>query len=117
VARHYYRTNIPLPAMLLWWVFLGICFLVYGCYDLVFQAPGRHAREQAQAQWDRDHFSGWRLSQNYPSDDDVQHGLYFDGLEKKTCTTKGYPGYPDCPYQQYYIDGKPQATGPATSNP
>ena len=115
MARHYYRTNIPFPIMLIWWVFLGICALVYGCYDVLFQAPERHAREQAQAQWDRDHFNGWRLEQSYPSDDDIQRGLFYDKLEKQRCTTKGYPGYPACPAQAYYVDGKAQTTGPTDS--
>jgi len=99
--------------MIIWWVFLGICVLVYGCYDALFQAPARRAQQEAQQQWDRDHFSGWRLEQGY----DTQHGLYTDRMEHQTCTTMGYPGYPACSSQQYYIDGKPQATGPATTTP
>jgi hypothetical protein len=105
MARHYYRTNVPLPVMIIWWVFLGICFLVYGAYDAVFQAPERRARQQAQAQWDRDHFNGWRLEQSY----DPEHGIFYDKLDKKTCTIKGYPGYPPCPAQQYFVEGRPQS--------
>jgi hypothetical protein len=101
--------------MILWWGFMGVCVLVYGCYDALFQAPERHARERAQAQWDRDHFNGWRLEQSYPSAGDVQHGLFYDKLEKRTCTTKSYPGYPACPAQTYYVDGKPQTTAPTYS--
>ena len=113
MARHYFRTNIPFPIMLLWWGFLGVCVLVYGCYDALFLAPERSARLHAQQQWDRDHFDGWRLEQRYASDFNVQHGLFYDKLEQKECTMRGYPGYPACPAQTYYIDGKPQATGPA----
>jgi hypothetical protein len=94
--------------MLIWWAFLGICVLVYGCYDALFQAPERHAREQAQEQWDRDHFNGWPLEQSY----DTQHGLFYDKLDKQACTAKGYPGYPACLTQTYYVDGKPQVAGP-----
>lgn len=115
MAKHYYRTNVPLPVMIVWWVFLGICMLVYGAYDALFQAPERHAQEHAQAQWDRDHFNGWRLEQQYPTDADIQHGLFFDNLNKERCTVKAYPGYPACPAQQYYVDGKPQSA-PATNS-
>jgi len=95
--------------MLIWWVFLGICVLCYSCYDAVFNAPTRRAQEQAQAQWDRDHFNGWRLEQTYPTSDEIMHGLFHDKLDKKTCTTKGYPGYPACPAQQYFVNGTPQS--------
>jgi len=105
MGRHYYRTNIPFPVMLIWWVFLGICVVMYSCYDAVFNAPTRRAQQQAQAQWDHDHFNGWRLEQGY----DTEHGLLYDKLDKKTCTTKGYPGYPACPLQQYFLDGSPHS--------
>ena len=100
MARHYYRTNVPLPIMILWWVFLGICVLIYGAYDSCVRGPTR----QAQAQWERDHFTGWRLQETY----DTEHGMFDDRLRNERCTTKGYPGYPACPPQQYYADGKPQ---------
>jgi hypothetical protein len=112
MARHYYRTNVPLPAMIIWWVFLGVCVLMYSCYDALFKAPERNAQEQAQQQWDRDHFNGWRLEQTYPSSDDIQHGLFFDKLNKVKCTDRGFPGYPPCPAQQFYIGGKPQSAAP-----
>ena len=102
MARHYYRTNVPLPVMLVWWVFLGICVIAYGAYDFLAHGPER----KAQAQWDRDHFNGWRLEKETW---DTEHGLYTDKLEKVTCMTVGYPGYPACPTQQFYVDGKPQA--------
>lgn len=86
--------------MILWWGFLGICVLIYGCYDLVVNGPKR----DAQAQWDREHFNGWRLEKESW---DTEHGLYFDKMDKKECTTVGYPGYPSCPTQQFYVDGKP----------
>jgi hypothetical protein len=28
MARHYYRTNVPLPIMIIWWVFLGVCDVI-----------------------------------------------------------------------------------------
>lgn len=86
--------------MILWWIFLGFCVLVYGCYDWVANGPKR----QAQVQWEREHFSGWRLEQSY----DTTHGLFRDKLNNDTCTTKGYPGYPACPAQQYFVNGKAQ---------
>jgi hypothetical protein len=106
MARHYYRTNVPLPVMVLWWVFCGICVLIYGCYDYVFQKPQRDVTAQAQVQWERRHLNGWRLEQSY----DAEHGLFRDRMNNgETCTTKAYPGYPTCPPQQYFIDGNPQA--------
>ena len=101
MARHYYRTNVPLPVMIAWWVFLGICVLCYSCYDAVVNGP----KKRAQAQWDRDHFNGWRLEQSY----DKEHGLLYDRLNKETCTAKGFPGYPVCPAQQYFVDGRPRS--------
>jgi hypothetical protein len=100
--------------MIVWWVFLGICIVIASIYNYFANGP----KERAQAQWDRDHFNGWRLEQNYPTSDDSAHGLYFDKLDKDTCTVKGYPGYPACPAQLYYVDGKPQSTVPPnpTSN-
>jgi hypothetical protein len=104
MARHYYWTNVPLPVMILWWIFLGICIVCYSCYNALVNGP----KEKAQAQWDRDHFNGWRLEKSY----DDAHGLMFDKLDKKTCTTKAYPGYEPCPAQQYFGDGKPQSAPP-----
>jgi hypothetical protein len=110
MAKHYYRTNVPLPIMIIWWVFIGICVLLYSGYDALFKAPERHEQEQRQEQWDKDHFNGWRLEQrSYASDDDIRHGLLFDKFDKVECTAKGYPGYPTCPSQQFYVDGKPQS--------
>lgn len=90
--------------MILWWGFVGVCIVIYGIYNVLVNGP----KERAQAQWDRDHFNGWRLEQGYPSSDNVAHGLLYDKLDKQTCTTKGYPGYPACPLQQYFVDGRPQ---------
>jgi hypothetical protein len=86
--------------MIVWWVFLGVCVIVFAAYDVIVNGP----KKRAQEQWDRDHFNGWRLEQSY----DAEHGLLYDKLDKKTCTTKGYPGYPNCPPQQHFVDGKPQ---------
>ena len=106
MARHYYRTNVPLPIMIIWWVFLGFCVLIYGCYDAVFKAPERNATRAAQAKWERDHFTGWRLeAQPY----EREHGLYSDKLDGGSCTTLGYPGYKACPPQQYLVNGSAQA--------
>ena len=105
MARHYYRTNVPLPIMIIKWVGLGILGLCFLAYDACVNGPKRHA----QAQWDREHFNGWRLEkQTY----DTEHGLYFDKLNKETCTTIGYPGYPACPTQQYFVNGTPQSAQP-----
>jgi hypothetical protein len=90
--------------MIVWWVFLGACVVVYGLYHAVVYGPEEKARAQAQAQWDRQHFNGWRLEKSY----DDEHGILFDKLDKKKCTAKGYPGYDPCPSQQYFVDGTPQ---------
>jgi hypothetical protein len=83
---------------------------VYGCYDALFKAPERNAQIRAQRQWDQEHFNGWRLErQSYASEDDIRHGLFYDKLELQTCTAAEYPGYPACPAQAFYVDGKPQA--------
>ena len=74
-------------------------------YDAIFKAPERKAQAEARATWERQHFSGWRLEQKYPSQSDTEHGLYFDGLNQKTCTAKAYPGYDPCPPQMYYVNG------------
>jgi hypothetical protein len=116
MARHYYRTNVPLPVMIVWWVFLGICVVIYGAYDVIFKAPERRARAEAQATWEQQHFNGWKLEQKYPSQSDIEHGIFFDRYEGKTCTTRNYPGYDPCPAQQYYINGmvsQPPAETPA----
>jgi hypothetical protein len=106
MARHYYRTNVPLGVMFIKWIGLGILVLGYMAYDACFKAPQRETQRVAQAQWDRQHFNGLRLEkQAY----DTEHGLYFDKLNKETCTTVGYPGYPACPVQQYFVNGSPQA--------
>src|ERR1051326_8150731 len=96
-SRHYYRTNVPLPIMILWWIFLGFCGICYAIYDSCSNGPTRNA----QAEWDRAHYTGWRLEQSY----DKEHGLYYDKLDKLSCTTRGYPGYKACPAQQYFRDG------------
>ena len=105
MARHYYRTNVPLPIMIIWWVFLGICFVVFMIYDAIFKAPERKAQVEAQVLWERQHFNGWKLEQKYPSQSDIEHGIFFDRYDQKTCTTKSYPGYDPCPTQQYYSNG------------
>ncbi len=107
MARHYYRTNVPLPIMIIWWVFLGACFVVFMIYDAVFKAPERKAQAEAQVLWERQHFNGWQLEQKYPSQADIEHGLFYDRYDQKTCTTRGYPGYDPCPPQQYYSNGVP----------
>lgn len=109
MARHYYRTNVPLPVMLVWWAFLGICCLIYGCYDVVFVAPGRNATQEARKKWDRDHFNGWQL-QEQPYE--KEHGLFTNKRDGGTCTISGYPGYSACPEQRYFIDGQPQDRPP-----
>jgi hypothetical protein len=40
---------------------------------------------------------------------DIDHGIFRDRLEKKSCTTKGYPGHDPCPAQLYYANGVPTA--------
>lgn len=91
--------------MFLKWIGLGILFVVFYLYDACFVKPGRDAREQAQKEWDRQHFNGWRLDAvTY----DTEHGLYYDKLnDNQECTTVGYPGYPACPPQTYYVNGQP----------
>ena len=105
MARHYYRTNVPLPIMIIWWVFLGICVVIYGAYDAIFKAPERRAQAEAQATWERQHYNGWQLEQKYPTQSDIEHGIFYDRYDRKSCTTKGYPGYDPCPAQQYYVNG------------
>jgi hypothetical protein len=99
MARHYYRTNVPLPIMFLKWIGLGILAVIFLLYDTCANGPKR----AAQREWDRQHFNGWRLESSY----DTEHGLYYDKLDGATCTTKGYPGYPACPTQRYYVNGQP----------
>jgi hypothetical protein len=107
MARHYYRTNVPLPVMILWWGFLGVCVVIFMIYDAIFKAPERKSRAEAQATWERQHYNGWKLEQKYPSQSDLEHGIFYDRYDQKSCTTRGYPGYDACPPQQYYIDGIP----------
>lgn len=107
MARHYYRTNVPLPVMILWWGFLGVCAVIFMIYDAIFKAPERKSRAEAQATWERQHYNGWKLEQKYSSQSDIEHGIFFDRYEQKSCTTRGYPGYDPCPTQQYYINGIP----------
>jgi hypothetical protein len=107
MARHYYRTNVPLPIMIIWWGFLGICFVLFMIYDALFKAPERKAQAEAQILWEREHYNGWKLEQKYPSQSDIDHGLFYDRYDQKTCTTRSYPGYDPCPAQQYYINGTP----------
>jgi hypothetical protein len=91
--------------MFIKWIGLGILVLGYMAYDACFKAPQRYAQRGAQTQWDRQHFNGWRLEKETY---DTEHGLYVDKLNKETCTTAGYPGYPACPAQQYFVNGAPQ---------
>ena len=107
MARHYYRTNVPLPVMIIWWVFLGICVVIYGIYDVIFKAPERKAQAEAQATWERQHYNGWKLEQKVPTQSEIEHGIFYDRYEQKNCTTRSYPGYDPCPAQQYYINGVP----------
>jgi hypothetical protein len=74
--------------MIVWWVFLGGCVLVFTAYDAIVNG----SQKKGTGTMGQRHFNGWRLEQS----------------DKKTCTTKGYPGYPNCPPQQYFVDGKPQ---------
>jgi len=91
--------------MIIWWVFLGICVVIFMIYDAVFKAPERKAQAEAQVLWERQHFNGWKLEQKYPSQADIEHGLFFDRYDQKTFTTRSYPGYDPCPAQQYYLNG------------
>jgi hypothetical protein len=99
MTRHYHRTN------LLGWVFVGICaviVLIYGAATFK-----NHPDPKALAQLWKQHFTGWKLEQENPSQAEIDHGLFLDQYDGKICTTKGYPGYDPCPPQQYYIDGVP----------
>lgn len=107
MARHYYRTNVPLPIVILWWGFLGVCFILYMIYDATFKGPERKAQAEAQAAWERQHYNGWKLEQKYPSQSDIEHGIFHDRYDDKYCTTRSYPGYEPCPAQQYYVNGVP----------
>jgi hypothetical protein len=95
--------------MVIWWVFLGICVVIFMIYDAVFKAPERRERAEAQAQWERQHYSGWKLEQKYqyPSESDIERGIFYDRYDSKDCTTRNYPGYDPCPSQQYYVNGVP----------
>jgi hypothetical protein len=84
MARHYYRTNVPLPIMILWWVFIGICAVIFMIHDAIFKAPERKAQAEAQATWERQHLNGWRLEQKYPSQSDIDHGIFYDRMEQKS---------------------------------
>jgi len=90
--------------MILKWLAIGICGGLFFLYDACFVKPDRDARLEAQRQWDRQHSNGWRLEKvSY----DTEHGLYYDLLkEREECSTLGYPGYPACPPQQYYVNGQ-----------
>jgi hypothetical protein len=96
--------------MFLKWIGIGILGGMYLLYDACFVKPERDARVQAQKEWDRQHFNGWRLEKlSY----ETEHGLYYDALnDRQECTTVGYPGYPACPPQQYYVDGRPSTQVP-----
>jgi hypothetical protein len=110
MARHYYRTNVPLGIMFLKWIGIGVLAVMYLLYDACFVKPERDARIEAQKHWDRQHFNGWRLEKNSY---DAEHGLYYDGLnDRQECTTVGYPGYPACPPQQYFVNGQPSIQVP-----
>jgi hypothetical protein len=54
MARHYYRTNVPLPVMTLKWVGLGILGLCFLAYNACVNGPKRGLRRK----WDREHFNG-----------------------------------------------------------
>jgi hypothetical protein len=98
MTRHYHRTNV------LGWAFVGICaviVLIYGA--ATFKDPGH----KAVVQFRKQHFNGWKLEQKNPSQAEIDHGLFFDTYDQKTCTTKSYPGYDPCPPQLYYRDGVP----------
>jgi hypothetical protein len=116
MARHYYRTNVPLPVMILWWGFLGVCAVIFMIYDAIFKAPERKSRAEAQTTWEREHYNGWKLEQKYLSRSDIEHGIFFDRYDQKSCTTVGYPGYDPCPPQQYYINGTPSQPPVATQD-
>jgi hypothetical protein len=90
--------------MFLKWIGMGILVLMFFLYDTCVNGPKR----EVQRKWDRDHYTGWRLERAY----DDQHGLYNDKLDGGTCTTKGYPGYPACPAQRYYVNGVAQLSPP-----
>ena len=92
--------------MILWGVLLGACAVIFMIYA-IFKAPERRAQAEAQATWERQHYNGWKLEQNYPTHSDIEHGIFFDRYDQKTCTTRGYPGYDPCPPQQYYLNGMP----------
>lgn len=109
MPRHYYRTNVPLPVMILWWGFLGVCAVIFMIYNAIFKAPEQRAQAQAQKTWERQHFNGWRIEQKYPAESDIEHRIFYDRLEQKSCTDKGYPGYDPCPVQLYYVNGAPSS--------
>jgi hypothetical protein len=101
--------------MIVWWGFLGVCVIVFAIYDAIFKAPEQRAQAEAQRIWERQHFNGWRLEQKYPSDSDIEHGIFYDRLEQKSCTDKGYPGYDSCAAQLYYVNGA--ASSPPVETP
>jgi hypothetical protein len=107
MARHYYRTNVPLSAMIVWWGFLAVCIIIFAAYNAIVKEPERRAQAEAQRTWERQHFNGWKLEQKHPAQSDIEHGIFYDRMEQKSCTTKGYPGNPPCPTQLYYVNGVP----------
>src|SRR5215469_2571257 len=46
----------------------------------IFKAPARNARAEAQATWERQHFNRWKLEQTYPSQSDIEHGIFFRNI-------------------------------------
>ncbi|HSY33930.1 MAG TPA: hypothetical protein VLA42_18260 [Verrucomicrobiae bacterium] len=81
-----------------------VIFLIAG---LSIEHSNRAERSK-RAQWEWNHYTGWRIVGlgGYPSADDAAHGIWFDKKTKVDCTDKGYPGYPACAPQEYFINGK-----------
>ena len=89
--------------MILKWIGMGILGVLFLLYDTCANGPKR----EAQRQWDRDHFNGWRLEKDTS---DTAHGLYYDKMNGgEACTVVSYPGYPPCPQQRYYTNGQPSS--------
>jgi hypothetical protein len=109
MARHYYRTNVPLPVMILWWGFLGVCVVVLMAYNAIFKAPPTESTGGGAENLGASTFQWGKLEQKYPGQSDIEHGIFFDRMEQKSCTTKGYPGYDSCPGQLYFVNGAPSS--------
>jgi hypothetical protein len=74
---------------------LGFVFLI------VFIMYDAHVARAKQS-WEWQHYSGDRLIAR----DDTAHGIFQDKKTNKDCSTLGYPGYPACPEQAYYVNGE-----------